>query len=106
MKSRMISLSSGLSLLAIAGGFMPAWANDDQDHEQAYRLVREGRILSLEQIIAKHHELSGVRLLEVELKRKRGRYLYEIEYLAKDGRVWEWRLDARDGTSITRELEE
>ncbi|ABK42840.1 membrane protein [Magnetococcus marinus MC-1] len=80
----------------------PAYAGDDVDHEQAYALVQQGRILPLAEILARHPQLAQVRLLEVELEQKHGRYLYELSFVTPSGQVLEWKLDAQSGTRLTQ----
>ncbi|MBF0624856.1 MAG: PepSY domain-containing protein [Magnetococcales bacterium] len=81
-------------------------ADDEVDHEVAFRLVRDGVILPLERLMALHPSLQGVQLLEVELEQHHGQYRYELEFLAADGQVWEWRLDAATGTVLERKQED
>lgn len=74
----------------------------ERDHEAARRLEASGEILPLP------HFLSQLepqwRVLEVELERKRGRWVYEFEFLYQ-GQVWEYMFDAATGELLERKRE-
>jgi len=53
--------------------------------------------MPLEDIIKLNKDLLAGRILEVELERKRGSYLYEIEILSPEGRYREFEVDAKSG---------
>lgn len=78
-------------------------AHAGSDHERARQLREAGEILPLETILnrLRAHGDTG-RVLEVELKNKQGRYVYEIEMLDAYGRVRERLFDARSGEQIRR----
>jgi uncharacterized membrane protein YkoI len=78
----------------------------DDSHIQARQLVREGKILSLEQILARISEVLPGQILEVELERERGRVFYEIELLDEQSAVWELKIDAVSGAVLEQELED
>jgi uncharacterized membrane protein YkoI len=80
-------------------------AGPSADHETAYELVREGRILPLEQILEQQRRDRPGRILEVELEREDGRMVYELELLDADGRVWEIYYDAASGRLLETEAE-
>jgi uncharacterized membrane protein YkoI len=77
----------------------PAVAGDD-DHERARDAVRRGEILSLDEILRRLELRSGEQLLEVEIERDDGLWIYEIELIGADGRVRELEVDARDGRIV------
>ena len=81
-------------------------ATADDDHEQARRLRKAGEVLPLASVIAKVRERQPGRVLEVELEQKHGRWVYEIELLAADGTVWEFKVDAAGGELLERERED
>ena len=76
---------------------------DDDDQQRIRDLVAAGQILPLAQLLEQLPAGLEGRLLEVELEADRERPVYEIEWLAADGRVIEFRLDARDGTLLSRD---
>ena len=70
----------------------------DLGHDKALKLQRKGTILSsqtfIKQALERHPQ---ARLLELELEKKRGRYIYEIELLTVHGQVRELKFDASTG---------
>lgn len=75
------------------------------DHEAAYELAREGRILPLEQILEQQRRDRPGRVLEVELEHEDERMVYELELLDADGRVWEIYYDAVSGRLLESQAE-
>ena len=71
--------------------------NDDIGHNEARRLVEEGRILPLEQILTDLQNNVPGKLLKTELEREHGRIIYDIKILRTDGRVQEVEIDASTG---------
>lgn len=92
-----------LTLAAVLAAAAPVQADDD--HEAARELLREGAILPLAELITKLPFAPPLRILEVELEREDGRYLYEIELLDNRGQVWEVEMDAASGELIESEPE-
>ncbi len=83
--------------------FTPALSDDDQF--RALELLQQGKILPLEEILViSRQEIDG-HILEVELEQERGEIIYEIEMLDQQGRVWELKLDATNGTLLKRKRE-
>ncbi len=78
-------------------------AGPSADHEAAYELAREGRILPLERILEQQRRDRPGRILEVELEREDGNLVYELELLDADGRVWELYYDAVSGRLLETE---
>ena len=71
------------------------WADDD--HVRARDLVESGEILPLEKLLQTAFEGQQWRLLEAELEREHGRYIYELEILDNKGKVREHKYDAKTG---------
>lgn len=78
----------------------------DEDHEVARRAVERGELLPLVKILQLAEEKYPGRVLEVELEREKGRFLYEIEVLLKDGRVIELTYDGATGELLETEVED
>lgn len=91
----------GTAALLLAAAVVAAQAGS---HDQARELREAGEILPLQDILQRL-DPPGQRVLEVELERKRGRYVYEMETLDEDGQVWELYYDARSGELLKRERE-
>jgi uncharacterized membrane protein YkoI len=83
------------ALVAVA---VPVYA--DRSHDDAKRLQESGDILPLERIIEEARIHYPGRIIETELERKKGRYVYEIEIVDEQGVVRQLKYDARDGTLI------
>lgn len=69
----------------------------DISHEKAKKLRDVGAILPLDEIVRAAIKRKNGRVIEAELEKKRGRYVYEIEILDKNGIVWELYFDAKSG---------
>lgn len=92
---RLTSLSAvilGATLLVCASG-----AGAEDDHDRARRLRDAGDILPLETLIERARAERPGRILELKLKEKKGRILYEVELVDERGIVWEMYFDARSG---------
>lgn len=76
---------------------------DGLDLEEIRRLVRESRILPLEKILERSKLDRDVRLIEIELELKQGRYVYEIDVLRASGGIERVRVDAVTGRPIQGE---
>jgi uncharacterized membrane protein YkoI len=76
------------------------------DADEARELAVRGEIMELDDLLKKVHRLHPGRIIEAELDNERGRYIYEIEMVDADGKVWELDVDARNGDVLKRELEE
>ena len=65
------------------------------DHVEARRLLQRGEILPIARILeaVKRHTPGDV--IEVELEREDGRWEYEVDVLATDGRVLKVTLNAK-----------
>lgn len=76
----------------------------DLSQDQALKLLKKGKILSsqtfIEHALERHPQ---ARLLELELERKHGRYIYEVELLTVQGQVRELKFDASSGELLKDE---
>jgi uncharacterized membrane protein YkoI len=73
-----------------------------REHDVVRAIKQRGDILSLERILQDARAQHAGRVLESELEQKDGRYIYEVELVDEQGRVWEMKFDARTG-EILRE---
>lgn len=87
-----------LALLVGSGSRVIA-DGDERDHETARRLEASGEIVPLSHFLSQLEP--GGRILEVELERKRGRWIYDFEVL-RGGEVWEYEFDAATGRLLKR----
>ncbi|MCW8828921.1 MAG: PepSY domain-containing protein [Gammaproteobacteria bacterium] len=87
-----------IALLALL--FSLPLAADDNDHERARQALEAGEILPLGTIINKIERDYPGQILEVELEREDGRWIYEIKQLREGGSLVKMELDAADGTLL------
>lgn len=95
--------------LALAiGTISPATvtADRDPDSDTVRKWVQEGRVLPLEELLARHGDRIRGRLLDIEVEREHGRIVYELETVDDEGRVHEIYLDAESGEWLAEELED
>lgn len=80
---------------------LPVWSSqaqaDGDDHDRALQAVQRGDALSLQALLERVPALRQSQVLEVELERKHGRWVYEIKSLESGGRLVKRVLDARSG---------
>jgi uncharacterized membrane protein YkoI len=82
----------------------PALANDD--HDRAREALARGEILPLSRILAVVDREVGGRIIEIDLDRDDGRYVYDVEAVSRDGRLVELTIDAATGTVLERDNED
>ncbi len=88
-----------LAALLLVAAAAPASAETD-DHSRAREALRAGRILPLEQIVAKAKADFGGEVLDVELEDERAGLRYELKLMAADGRILKLEYDAATGALV------
>lgn len=86
------------SLAPSIGAPVDGSSDDDDDaleHEQARLALEQGLVRPLEEIIAEARKHVQGDLIEVELEREDGRYIYELEFIQPSGQIIELQLDAK-----------
>jgi uncharacterized membrane protein YkoI len=96
----MTRLALILSLIAA-----PALADRD-DHDRARRALEAGQILPLAHILAAAEAVRPGRVIELELERDDGRWVYELELVSPEGFIYEVEIDAASGKVLDVEREE
>jgi uncharacterized membrane protein YkoI len=76
---------------------------DSLSPDRVRALVERGEILPLEEILKRNELSTSGRIIEIELERKRGAYVYEIKVLRPGGRYRDLKIDARTGAIVGRE---
>lgn len=76
------------------------------DYKDARRLLEAGKILPLETILGNLPNEENRRVLEVELEKKKGLWVYEIEAIDGQGVVREYVFDAGSGELLKEKLED
>ena len=93
--------SRQLSLFAFAAALSPLAAQADGDHDQARAALEAGEILPLPAILERVARVHPGSVLEVELERRRERWIYRIKIAGVDGTCCGWR-STRDGAILKR----
>ena len=70
---------------------------DEADHDRALQAVQRGEALPLNALMGQVEALRTGQILEVELERKQGRWVYEVKKLETGGRLVKLYVDARTG---------
>lgn len=75
--------------------------------DEVLKLVKEGKVMSLQEILSLHSEISGARLLDLSLSREgEGGYVYSVEVINKSNSVLEFEIDAVTGLFLQEQFEE
>lgn len=82
---------------ALAAG--PAAADDD-DHDRARAAMEAGQIRPLAELLAEVERRYVGRVIETELDREDGRWIYQFKLMPPTGRVFELELDAATGALV------
>lgn len=91
---------TGVALaIALWGGIAPSPASphDSDDHDRARAAVQAGEVLPLGQVLERLQRTHPGQILEVELDREDGRWIYEVKLLQTGGQLLKLELDARTG---------
>lgn len=99
MPRRLLPLVLGLALAPLA-------AAADSDHDRARRALERGEVLSLAQILDMATARTPGRVIEVELDRDDGRWIYEVELVTRAGRLIEMEIDGATGRILEIEEED
>ncbi len=78
----------------------PPAEDEAQDQEIARKALENKEILPLSAVLAKVEGKVPGDIVEIELERKKGQWIYEIEVIGEDGRVSDVDVDARTGAVI------
>ncbi len=85
-----------------AVGASSAWARDDKDQDRVRDAVRAGEVMPLDELRERLRRSQPGELLELELEREDGRWIYRVKLLQPGGRIVKLEVDARSG-EILRE---
>lgn len=86
--------------LALLLATAPAHADSDQDRARA--AVQAGQVLPLKTVLERLEREHPGQVLEVELERDDGRWVYEVKLLQAGGRLVKLELDAGSGEVLKR----
>lgn len=88
----------------IALGSVGARAGDDSDQDRVRDAVRSGEVMSFDTLRQRLLKSHPGEVLELELEREHGRWIYEVKLLQPDGRIVKLELDARSGELLRERL--
>lgn len=83
------------SVLCAALALTPAFADGERDQDRARAAMQAGEIMPLAPLLEQVHRVHPGQVLELELEREDGRWVYEIKLLASDGQLLKLDVDAR-----------
>ncbi|MGD8547518.1 MAG: PepSY domain-containing protein [Thiohalophilus sp.] len=103
-----ILATGGIGLLALQSGDIVnlAHADDKLDHKEAKELREQGKILPLKEILDRVGKEYPGQVIETELDREDGNYIYELEILTDKDKVIELEVDAASGKILKTEKED
>lgn len=91
-----------LLLISLAA---PAWADTD-DQDRARRALEAGEILPLFDILEAAQAARPGRVIEIDLDRDDGRWIYELEMVSSNGQLYEMEIDAATAAILEIERED
>jgi uncharacterized membrane protein YkoI len=97
------AITTAIAAGAFAAAVAIASADDEPDHERARRAVEAGEALPLTAVLAAVERDYVGQVVEVELERDDGKWVYEIEVLTPAADVIELTYDARSGALLEAE---
>ena len=102
--NRTFPLSTAVTALVLAAVMAAtgARASSDGDHDRARDAVQAGQVLPLKTVLERLEREHPGQVLEVELERDDGRWIYEVKLLQSGGRLVKLELDARSGEVLKR----
>ena len=79
-----------------------ALADGERDHDRARAALRAGEVLPLGVILERVARQQPGQVLDVELERDHGRWVYELKLLQPSGALVKLEVDALDGRVLQR----
>jgi uncharacterized membrane protein YkoI len=77
-----------------------------EQQDEARAAVNAGLIRPLEQILAEARKSIDGDIIEIEFEKDDGRFIYEIEYVRRDGQLMEMKIDAKSLAVIENDEED
>jgi len=81
---------------------LPASASDRVRQQEVRQLRESGKILPMEDILGRARAAQPGQVVEVELERESGRYVYEVKVIDDADKVHKLELDAGSGELLRR----
>jgi hypothetical protein len=87
-------------------GIVSEEEEEEEDQEKARKALENREILPLGNVLAQIQEKFSGDVVEIELERKAGAWVYEIEIIGVDGRVRDIDVDGKTGDVLNIAFEE
>jgi len=101
------ALPSLLLLLGLAGpAWLPVQASDRDEVDRVRAAVQAGELLPLTQVLERLQRSHPGQVLEVELERADGRWVYEVKLLQAGGRLLKLELDGRSAAVLKQRVKQ
>lgn len=91
-----------VTLILAAVLMLPSQADDD--HERSRKALLAGEVLPLRVILESVEKNHPGQVLEVELERDQGLWIYEIKLLSADGRLVKLYVNGKDGSILNSKI--
>ena len=107
MRHKPFLLNAALAFLITSGisaGLLTPVLASSSDHDQARAALASGEILPLSAIILKLEKDFPGQIVEVDLERENGQWIYEIKLLQRDGYRQKLKVDAKSAAVISKKL--
>ena len=95
-----------MTVMVCLGMPVAGFADDDDDARFATQALRDGKILSLSEILDRVHDVTGDNILEVEMEHEDERLVYEVYFLDPGGRRREIYVDAVTGEVLMQKIDD
>jgi uncharacterized membrane protein YkoI len=79
----------------IVAGDTPTDAEEALQQEEARLAVKAGLVRPLEEVLTEARKTINGDIVEIEFEKDDGRFIYEIEYVSRDGQLMEMKIDAK-----------
>ncbi len=89
-----------LTLMLATGGPQAAHADGRHDHDRARQALEAGEVLPLRTVLERVERDYPGQVMEVELEREDGHWIYEIKLLRTNGALLKLEVDARNGALL------
>lgn len=99
-------MACALAAVLLVAAAWPGLAAADDDHERAREALVRGEVLPLSTVLQRLERSHPGQVLEVELERDQGRWIYELKLLQPGGRLMKLEVDARSAEVLRQRRKE
>jgi uncharacterized membrane protein YkoI len=102
--ARAFTLLLLLTLLTVGLSVRPVRASDRDEVDRVRAAVQSGELLPLAQVLERLQRSHPGQVLEIELERDDGRWVYEVKLLQTGGRLLKLELDGRTAAVLKQRV--